>query len=257
MTPIAVAADESDPRSQNLSNGLQTSIITRDGDDAYRVTRPNATAIEVTAPTSNRNANLRMAVVAADAPVTIDQQSCTTWHGPLAGSAQPGIVLRARTDDIRTQLIMVSNNVFYGWRAGINVHLIDSEVWPEAVQQIMAFTSNHVGDHNGRHPLPWRFCARAVGDRVSAKAWSTSGPEPSWNDPTATLTVTVPPEFVRAGRPGVYVGHLPPGQTSRFEDHTGTALCVFSRTAAGCELYRHLLGRTIIRLALLIADPAP
>src|SRR5699024_1790859 len=162
----AVGCDPT-PRSQTLTNGLRTSVVTKDGDDAYQVGRPEADTIDVTAPASNRGGNHRMAVVAEDAPVSIDQESCVTWNGPLVGNSQPGVVLRARSDDDHTQLIMVTNNIVYGWRPGVNVHLIDSKRWPETFASAGSFTSDHIGAEG--QPLPWRFCARATGDQVSAK----------------------------------------------------------------------------------------
>src|SRR5699024_7876621 len=126
------------------------------------------------------------------------------------------------TDDDHTQLIMVTNNIVYGWRPGVNVHLIDSKRWPETFASAGSFTSDHIGAEG--QPLPWRFCARATGDQVSAKAWSVHSPEPAWGDPSAAFTVTVPPEFVNAGQPGVYAGHLRAGQSSSYEQHSGAVL---------------------------------
>jgi hypothetical protein len=64
---------------------------------------------------------------------------------------------------------------------------------------------------NDVKPYPWRSCARVVGSTVSLKVWPTTVPEPAWNDPNYGYSVQLPAGWGDAGRPGSYIGHLPPG----------------------------------------------
>lgn len=221
---LVIASACEPPRSETLTNGYRTSIITRDHENRYTVGRPAADAVTVHAPTSNRGGNLRMAIVDDTAPISIDQEACATWHGPVGGVIQPGLVLRARTDSSRTQLLMITNNVWGHYRPTVNVHLIDSVRWPEAFQSLGGGQFNSIGRSDGTHPLPWRFCARVLGDRLSVKAWSTVLAEPNWDGPENVFHLTVPPEFVYAGQAGVYAGHVEPGQQTRYSAVETTAI---------------------------------
>ena len=59
-------------------------------------------------------------------------------------------------------------------------------------------------------PFPWRFCARAVGDRVEFKVWSRAEGEPGWGDPAHSDGITLPEGWQGAG-PGRLV-RRPPGR---------------------------------------------
>src|SRR5699024_1393147 len=115
------------PRKQLIDGGWSLETITSPtGDDEHdHLHEGTADSILVTAgPTVS--ADVREALVRVDAPVSVDQQSCVTWNGPIDGTAiQPGVVLRADPSPDRTRLIMVTNNVAFDWRPAINVHLVD------------------------------------------------------------------------------------------------------------------------------------
>lgn len=194
--------------------------LTPDRSDRYDFV-DRGTGLDVTAPASNSGGNLRLAAVKQGTVTSLDQQSCVTWHGPIVGTSQPGIILRARLGPDRTQAILVTNNVWAGGRPGINVHLADSDASPVFTHVGAVNMSAGLGTIEDLNALPWRFCARAIDSTVAIKAWSIAAHpvEPSWDDATYTATVELPPVAVYPGKPGVFVGHLVPGQTTVLSEH--------------------------------------
>jgi len=194
--------------------------ITPDGTDRYTFT-DDPTGFSVVAPPSNAGNNLRLAVVRTDARASIDQRACATWNGPSSGVIQPGVVLRARIDAHRTRAIMVSDGIYVGVRTIFNVHLADSTA-AEPFRKVGVVSLPYSVGQNPFHqaPLPWRICARVVGTEVTVKAWPIAAyrGEPRWGDPVTSGTVAVPSDWVYRGLAGVYVGHLEPGQQTRFSD---------------------------------------
>jgi hypothetical protein len=199
----------------------KTGIITFDGTDSYSVSRSGDSYTFKTAA-GNKGGNYRMAVIPTEAPVSVNQTACMTWNHNKNDLQviQPGIVLRANTAPGRTRLIMVTNNIMFNWRAGINIHLVDTSiVGSTAHHQIAGFNTFTIGDPN---KLPWRICAQAIGNTIKVKGWSINDmPEPAWNDPTNVFSTQVPDAWVVAGQPGVYMGHMKPGQTTKVTNVTG------------------------------------
>lgn len=200
--------------------------ITPDGEDHYLIT-PQGTGFDVSAPTSNTSTNLRRAVVLTSTPLSVDQQACATWPGPSGSGIQPGLVLRAELAPSYTRAIMVTNNVLFGARTGFNVHVADSRTQPPYTLVGQVTLPDSVGpDPFHQEPLPWRLCARVQARHLELKVWPTANVagEPAWNDPTYTRAVTVPANWVIAGQPGVYVGHLARGESTRFRDLSAGAI---------------------------------
>lgn len=225
LIAVASAAVIADPvRARSTPDRQQITVITVDGDDSYRIDRPADRDFDVTATDSNTGGNLRMAIVDEHAPISIDQESCVTWDGPVIDDVQAGLTLRVRTDGDRTRMIMISNNVWGLWRAAMNVHLVDSDQWPGGFEGLGTGHYTTIGDPDDGQPLPWRFCARVVGDRLSVKAWGTASPEPDWDGTDDIVHLTLPPEFVYEGRPGIYAGHVRPGEPSRYREHVSVAI---------------------------------
>lgn len=194
--------------------------VTRSGLDRYEFA-DQGSGLKVTAPTSNRGGNLRLASVKQGTPTSLNQESCVTWNGPVASLVQPGVVLRAKLDANRTRAILVTNNILFGVRSTINVHVADTAK-SSPYERIISFNmTGGLGHFQRLNPLPWRLCARAAGSTVTVKAWSiTAHPaEPSWTDPTYTASVQVPANGVYAGKPGVFIGHLKAGRTTTLSDH--------------------------------------
>lgn len=195
-------------------------VLSPDGTDRLDVVR-QGTGFTAAAPSGNRGTGLRIGVVPRGTAVTADEQVCVTWHGPVDGIAQAGLVLRVRADGERTRAILVTNNVFMSYRTGFNVHLLDSATTTR-FEKIGGFgLPRSLGaDPTTQAPLPWRMCARVVGSTVAVKAWPTTvrADEPAWDDPDATGSVPLPAGWAEPGRPGVFVGHLAPGELVTFTD---------------------------------------
>ena len=205
---------------------ISIGVLTPDGTDGYVVTRTDG-KLKVAAPTTNRSGNLRLALVERSSPVSSDQQACVSWWGPIGSVIQPGLVLRSSFDSGRARAIMVSDNIWYGNRKDLNVHVFDSAAGParlDLVAQVDMETG--LGGLHDPNPPPWRFCARVQGTSLRIKAWSpTAEPkEPSWEDRSRTKTVELPENVPTEGRPGIYVGHLEPGTTTEFSDPATTAI---------------------------------
>lgn len=204
------------------SHGTWTvGTITQEGQDRYEFVDQGA-GLTVTAPAANRGGNLRFASVKQGTATSLDHDSCVTWNGPAASTFQPGIVLRAELEANRTRAILVTNNVLFGVRSTINVHLADTANSEPYTRVAPIDMTRALGDFENLNPLPWRLCARATDATVTIKVWSiTAHPaEPSWTDPTYTASVQLPADGVYPGKPGVFIGHLEPGQTTTLSDHT-------------------------------------
>lgn len=239
---LTVTSTSCQPREQPVGGGWVREAISAPTDlvDHGHTYEAGIDSIRVTAGPIG-SADVREAFVRTDTPVSVDQQSCVTWHGPIEGSAtQPGVVLRADPSPDRTRMIMVTNNVAFEWRPALNVHLVDSPDGEPVFRKIASRSLTTIGSWDTTQPLPWRLCARAVGRWVEAKAWSLTNEEPSWIHPSATITVLLPPEYVRAGRPGVYVGHLGAHESTLLTDHR-TADLAGERTSV-------LVERSLARL---------
>ncbi len=212
-----------------------TGIITRDGFDTYRFTDQGAGATAI-APAANEGSNLRTVAVKDGAPRSVDQQSCVSFHGPIDRVAQPGVALRVRSDPDRTRAITWTNNIWYGARWGFNLHLADSsgKNFGERMNIVRGgYLPKAVLADKGYLPLPWRFCGRARGTTVELKVWSVpTRSEPAWGDPSYTISAQVPGDWVYAGNPGWYIGHLNPDERSRFTDGTVMDLAGGSQEAA-------------------------
>lgn len=218
---VASAVGCKPPPFRSTQGTWTVGTITRDGSDRYEFVDKGA-GLRVTAPSSNRGSNLRVVAVKNSTATSADQTSCVTWDGPVSSKIQPGIVLRAQLEADRTRAIMVTNNIWVGARPVMNVHLADTNASPAYTQIAALNLSGGLGPYQDLNPLPWRFCARVAGSTVTVKAWSIPAhpAEPSWTDPTYTAAVRLPTGAVSTGKPGVYLGHLMPGETNGLSAHS-------------------------------------
>lgn len=193
--------------------------ISVDGADDYRWSG-STEQIEVSAPDSNQGINLRQ-VAAAHATPTRDQTTCATWLGPVDRKAQPGLALRVREDDGRVRAITLTNNIWSAARQRWNVHLADSSAEDPMDQQADVSLPGFALVLADLPPPPWRLCARVRGTTFQAKVWVPARrTEPSWDDRAFAVSVALPPSWDFAGVPGLYVGHLSPGERTSFADWT-------------------------------------
>lgn len=190
--------------------------ITRDGSDRYTL-KVGSGALRVDAPRTNQGtpqgSATRIAIWPPGTEMVTDQQSCATWKDERGAWAQEGIALRVRVDGSRFRSIVVAKNIVYGASWQLNVYTWDSARNPYfkthgAVPLKVPFASGNVP-----RPLPWKVCARVEGQIVTVKGWRPDEAEPGWSNPQHTGTVTLPKEWVYAGKAGWYAGHVQPGGT--------------------------------------------
>ncbi len=192
-------------------------VLTPDDDDSYRYTSSSGT-MDAAALPSNRSANLRAVFWPSHAVAARDQQSCATWASESTWRAQQGAALRVDVERSGAiHAITVTKNVWYGATWIFNVHVWNSATVP-ALRQVGVFNLERV--FRGRDglgvPLPWRLCARVVGDVLDFKVWRLPGSEPAWGDATHGGRVSVPMDAPRSGFTGWYIGHLPAGGSASF-----------------------------------------
>lgn len=198
--------------------GVVPLVATSDGPLAYEFdASPDGRAVTVHSPTGTGD-NLRMVWTAPDTPVSRDHQACDTWGTTDGPITQQGVALRiAATGESVTRAICVMKNIWGGgsWIFNAIGFTDGSFAILGSADLAEAF------DPDGAIPsLPWRMCARARGRSLAWKVWPTAGTEPAWGDPMFGATITLPAEWVYAGRPGFYVGHLRSGDYAVFADES-------------------------------------
>jgi outer membrane protein assembly factor BamB len=197
-----------------ISPTLASGVITPDRDDTYALFAAGNT-VTASAPGSNVSLNTRVAFWRRNARVTSNEQSCATWAGQSAAVNQEGAVLRVRelANGVRRG-ILVTKNVWLGANWIFNVH-VWSTGWPEVYEQIAHFDLGPVLAPYGQLvPLPWRLCARVVGNVVSFIVWPANQTRPSWEDASHGGRVVLPEGWSAPGYAGWYIGHLRLGDTA-------------------------------------------
>jgi len=198
------------------------SLATGDGPLTYEF-EPTAdgNALTVHSPPGTGR-NLRMVWTMSDTPVSRDHQACDTWgvtDGPIT---QQGVALRVVEEDGSVALaICVMKNIWMGGNWIFNAIGFDhgSFVVLGSVDLSATF-----GPQGLVPELPWRMCARVRDSTLDWKVWPTARREPAWGDAMFGTTTTLPAEWVYAGRPGFYVGHLEMGDDAEFTDESVTEL---------------------------------
>lgn len=193
---------------------------TRDGSDATSITvDADGRAIAV-APSTNWGGNSRSIFGPKGVPQTPDQLSCATVSdaGPMT---QEGLALRISDDDGRHRAITVTKNIWLelGWI--YNVHLWDTNLRePLPATHVAQFNMASSVGYTNLSSRPRRLCARVINQDLTIKVWPSGQPEPSWDDPSATASATLPADWVYTGRPGLYIGHLLPSRHATFSELT-------------------------------------
>lgn len=196
----------------------ETSVLTPDGTDSYRFTASTG-ALEAHALDSNTQSNLRTVFWPAGSPSVVDAQSCATWTGPDGAASQQGAALRISVDASgHTKAVTVTKNIFYGATWIFKVHTWDTAraVPLDAVASIDL--EPLLAPAGVPLPLPWHFCARAIGSTVELKVWVDGETEPKWGDQTHGRSAELPPGWDIPGATGWFIGHVPPAGTANFVD---------------------------------------
>ncbi len=183
-------------------------------------------------PAHPDDGNVREVFWYDDAAYAADQEVCATWNTvaavPSTGLLQPGLALRIApvTGDNRgIKAVTVTQNIYYGAIWLFNVHVWNSLSALPDTQIAQYDFSEVVGSllRNGRFdphmaPVPWHVCARATDRLFSFKIWVGSEPEPAWNDPVRSRSLTLPAGWNHPGYAGGYMAHLHRGQAAAFTD---------------------------------------
>ncbi|MGN6695710.1 MAG: hypothetical protein ACTHN0_16155 [Aquihabitans sp.] len=195
---------------------LALHYITRDGRDRYDL-KAGTGALRVNAPRTNKataqGSATRIAIWPPATKMTTDQQSCATWKDDEGAWVQEGIALRVRIDGSRFRSIVVAKNIVYGANWQLNVYTWDSGRSPYFTTHGAVSLRTPFADGDVPRPLPWKVCARVEGRVVTVKGWRPDESEPGWSNPQHTGQVTLPKEWVFAGKAGWYAGHIEPGGT--------------------------------------------
>ena len=195
---------------------LAQRYVTRDGTDRYTL-KLGPGAVRVSAPSTNKatpeGSATRTVIWPPSTPAVADQMSCASWTDSRGSWVQQGIALRVRQDGNRFRTIVVAKNIVYGASWQLNVYTWDTARSPyfKTHGSVSLRTPFESGDKP--RPLPWKVCARVEGRLVRVKGWRSEESEPSWSDRSHTGSVTLPAEWVYAGKAGWYAGHIPPGGT--------------------------------------------
>ncbi len=199
---------------------LSVRTLTPDGADTSSITLTGGVVAMSAPDTNNALSNLRSVFWRTGESRPTDQGACATWQDASSGLVQEGLALRVRdTPGGATRALTVTKNTIYGVQWVFNVHTWDSSAADPFTALGQFDLSDVVTTPDGYEPLPWRVCARAVGDRFTVKVWLPDREaEPAWDDPVHTRTTTVPAEDVVAGAAGWYVGHLPAGGSAHYTD---------------------------------------
>jgi len=190
--------------------------ITRDGSDRYTL-KLGPGAVRIDAPATNKatpqGSTTRIAIWPPSTKMVTDQQSCASWTDSRGAWAQQGIALRVRIDGSRFRSIVVAKNIVYGANWQLNVYTWDSARSPYFTTHGAVSLRTPFASGNTPRPLPWKVCAKVEGRVVTVKGWRSDESEPGWNNPQHTGSVTLPSEWVFAGKAGWYAGHVQPGGT--------------------------------------------
>lgn len=197
------------------SGNFRTLTITSDG--AYSVGRSNG-VLRIRNNRAGRGADTRVVLPEAGSP---GDSVCATINpviGGLSDFMQPGVALHIRTSGGRTTALTLTNNVLWGARWNWNVHYMDSGRRPTHVGLGSFAVPGFYREGRPMPPLPWRVCARTVGDSLQGKVWRAGAAEPRWGDPNFGGSVAIPSGLASGGESGVFAGHLEGGQELRYSN---------------------------------------
>ena len=204
-------------RGATSSRTLNSAVLTEDQGDTYTI-KNHSGNLYMKADQGNERGNLRKVMWPNDIANRTNTQSCAVWLGSTHDRTQQGIALRIRNDNGRVRAITVTKNVIYGVYWVFNVHTWDSTS-EKPFTQIGQFNMSDVmlNKIGGLEYMPWRVCARVVGDTFSFKvSFPQKMSNPSWTNASYAKSVKVPKDYVYSGQAGWYVGHIPPNGSTEY-----------------------------------------
>ena len=200
-------------------------MLTITDDGSYSMDESNG-VVKVTNGQVGRGANTRVVVAKRGSPPDSVCATIESVTGAIVGFAQPGVALHVRTAGGRTTALTLTNNVWATARWIWNAHHMDSGS-SEGFTGLGSFEApGFYREGQPLPPLPWRVCARTVGNTVQGKVWNAGAVEPAWGDPNFGGSVSIPRGLATGGESGVYAGHLQAGQGFRFSNVGPAAVAV-------------------------------
>ena len=176
--------------------------------------------VSITGSGKSKNANRREAFFTAAAPNAYDSESCATWTSENGDQVQRGAAFRVhKVAGNGTRAVAVLRDIL-GDRGIFNFTLFDTTLPAKHFQ----IGHMDLGGSLGGIPLPWKFCARLVGNRLAFKAWPANAPVPAYGDATHGGSVTLPAGWTAPGKTGWYIGHLRTGNWAQFTELGTTIL---------------------------------
>ncbi|MBK6439756.1 MAG: S-layer homology domain-containing protein [Candidatus Microthrix sp.] len=200
-------------------------MLTITDDGSYSMDESNG-VVKVTNGQVGRGANTRVVVAKRGSPPDSVCATIESVTGAIVGFAQPGVAVHIRTAGGRTTALTLTNNVWATARWIWNAHHMDSGS-SEGFTGLGSFEApGFYREGQPLPPLPWRVCARTVGNTVQGKVWNAGAVEPAWGDPNFGGSVSIPRGLATGGESGVYAGHLQAGQGFRFSNVGPAAVAV-------------------------------
>ncbi len=213
VSVLVVVSSACAPVPRPGSGNFTARVISNDGAYTVGVSRG---VLTVRNGGSRRGADTRIIVTESGSPGSSVCATIKPMPGGLTAFAQPGVALHVRTAGGRTTAITLTNNVLWGARWNWNVHYMDSGRRP-TYALLGSISAPGFYRQSMRMPaLPWRVCARTIGNSLQGKIWKSGTREPAWGDPNFGGSVTLPRGLATGGESGVFAGHLSPGQQLNF-----------------------------------------
>lgn len=212
VSVLVVVSSACAPVPRPGSGNFTARVISNDGAYTVGVSRG---VLTVRNGGSRRGADTRIIVTESGSPGSSVCATIKPMPGGLTAFAQPGVALHVRTAGGRTTAITLTNNVLWGARWNWNVHYMDSGRRP-TYALLGSISAPGFYRQSMRMPaLPWRVCARTIGNSLQGKIWK-SGTRSPRGDPNFGGSVTLPRGLATGGESGVFAGHLSPGQQLNF-----------------------------------------
>lgn len=217
-TTIAAGACTPAPPIDLQATAWSEQILTWIGTDSFTITGDATSLVVAAQATNGLDSNNRVLLYRHDGRAAVDLDVCLTATHP-GGITQEGVALRVASAPSGYRAITVTRNVFGHATARYNVH-----GWDGAMRHGLPGDLLGSVDLSGTVPddpsAPRRMCARAIGGTLEIKAWSAAAPEPGWDDERAVRTVAIPQQWVYAGQPGLFAGHIERGEQIAFTNFT-------------------------------------
>ena len=133
-------------------------------------------------------------------------------------------MLRAATANGVTRAITVTKNIWGGAFDVLNVHLWNTSL-ADPYHFIGRLDLEPFFTASDETTLPYDVCAEVIGTELQVAFWFANQAPPQWGAAGQTATFTLPAGWDYPGEAGWYVGHLPTGGATTYEnEYAGSPL---------------------------------